>query len=105
MVTEIVVALVALLALMIHVAGIYFAVQAVMISRTPQAAIGWGFALVVCPYLAIPLFLVFGESRFSGYALAGQDRHEELDAGLRQAQRALTPFRASFPEKYSDVER
>jgi cardiolipin synthase A/B len=105
MFTQILVTLLLLVAMMIHAAGIYFAVQAVMISRTPQAAIGWGFALAICPYVAIPLFLIFGESRFSGYTLAGQDRHEELDAGLRQAQRALTPFRSSFPSKYSDAER
>ena len=104
MFTQILVTLLVLVAVMIHAAGIYLAIQAVMISRTPQAAIGWGFALVICPYVAIPLFLIFGESRFSGYTLAGQDRHEELDAGLRQAQRALTPFRTSFPGKYSDAE-
>lgn len=105
MFTQILFTLVLLVSVMIHAAGIYFALQALMISRTPQAAIGWGLALAVCPYLAIPLFLIFGESRFSGYTLAGQDRHEELDAGLRQAQRALTPFRCAFPSKYSDAER
>lgn len=105
MFTQILVTLVVLVSVMFHAAGIYFAIQAVMISRTPQASIGWGLALVICPYVAIPLFLVFGESKFSGYTLAGQDRHEELDAGLRQAQRALTPFRSSFLSKYSDAER
>ena len=104
MFTQILVAIGLVVAVLFHTAGIYFAIQAVMISRTPQAAIGWGFALVICPYLAIPLFLIFGESRFSGYTLAGQDRHEELDAALRQAQRALTPFRTSFVTKYSDAE-
>jgi cardiolipin synthase len=105
MFTQILITLVVLVSMMIHAAGIYFALQAIMISRTPQAAIGWGFALVICPYIAIPLFLIFGESRFSGYTLAGQDRQEELDAALRQAQRAMTPFRAAFPAKYSDAER
>jgi cardiolipin synthase len=105
MFTQILVTLVVLVSMMIHAAGIYFALQAIMISRTPQASIGWGFALVICPYIAIPLFLIFGESRFSGYTLAGQNRQEELDAGLRQAQRALTPFRTPLPSKYSDAER
>ena len=99
MFTQILVAIGLVVALLFHTAGIYFAIQSVMISRTPQAAIGWGFALVICPYVAIPLFLIFGESRLSGYTLAGQDRHEELDAALRQAQRALTPFRTSFVTK------
>lgn len=105
MFTQILVILAVLVSVMFHAAGIYFAIQAVMISRTPQASIGWGLALVICPYVAIPLFLVFGESKFSGYTLAGQNRHEELEAGLRQAQRALTPFRSSFLRKYSDAER
>ena len=105
MFTEILVAIGLLVVLLCHTAGIYFAIQAVMISRTPQAAIGWALALVICPYVGIPVFLIFGESRFSGYTLAGQDRHEELDAALRQAQRALTPFRAPFQSKYSDAER
>ncbi len=105
MFTQILVILAVLVSVMFHAAGIYFAIQAVMISRTPQASIGWGLALVICPYVAIPLFLVFGESKFSGYTLAGQNRHEELEAGLRQAQRALTPFRSSFLSKYSDAER
>ncbi|MGB8466054.1 MAG: phospholipase D-like domain-containing protein, partial [Terrimicrobiaceae bacterium] len=105
MVTGILVALVFLLVVMVHAAGIYFGIQAVLISRTPQAAIGWALALVFCPYLAIPVFLVFGESRFSGYTLAGAQGHAELDAVLRQAQRALAPFRSAFLEKYSDAER
>ena len=66
MFTEILVALTVLLTVTFHAAGIYFGIQAVLISRTPQAAVGWGLALVICPYIAIPLFLVFGESRFSG---------------------------------------
>jgi cardiolipin synthase A/B len=105
MFTQFLVAIGLVVAVLFHTAGIYFAIQAVMISRTPQAAIGWAFALAICPYLAIPLFLIFGESRFSGYTLAGQNRHEELDAALRQAQRALTPVRTSFVTKYSDAEQ
>ena len=105
MFTEILVALAVLLTVTFHAAGVYFGIQAVLISRTPQAAVGWGLALVICPYLAIPLFLVFGESRFSGYTLAGGEGHAELAAGLRQAQRALAPFRAPFLDKYADAER
>ena len=105
MFTEILVALTLLVTLTFHAAGIYFGIQAILISRTPQAAVGWGLALVFIPYVAIPLFLIFGESRFTGYTLAGSEEHRELDAALKQAQRALTPFRSSLLEKYSDAER
>ena len=105
MFAEVFVALAVLATVLFHTAGVYFGIQAVMISRTPQAAIGWGLALVFVPYIAIPLFLVFGESRFSGYTLAGAEGNAELDAAIRQAQRALAPFRSPFLEKYSDAER
>ncbi len=87
-----------------QVAGIYFAIQAVMISRTPQASIGWGLVLVVFPYLGIPLFLVFGESRFSGYVLAGSGQEKDLDDALERTCRALEPFAVHLQEKYSDAE-
>ena len=105
MFAEVFVALAVLASVLFHTAGVYFGIQAVMISRTPQAAIGWGLALVFVPYVAIPMFLVFGESRFSGYTLAGAEGNAELDAAIRQAQRALAPFRSPFLEKYSDAER
>ncbi|MEO6759656.1 MAG: phospholipase D-like domain-containing protein, partial [Saprospiraceae bacterium] len=87
-----------------HVIGILCAVQAVMISRTPQAAIGWGFSLVIFPYLAIPLFLIFGESRFPGYTLAGKRKNLGLDDILERTQRATAPFRSAFPKKYLDAQ-
>jgi cardiolipin synthase A/B len=88
-----------------QVAGIYLALQAVMISRTPQASIAWGMGLVFFPYLTIPLFLVFGESRFSGYHLAGKKSCPALDEYLEKTRKALEPFRASFSGKYADAQK
>ena len=97
-----------------QVVGIYCAVKAVLISRTPQAAIGWALALVICPYLAIPIFLIFGESRFSGYVAAtqqsdyaetGRKQNAKLDAELLRIQLALKGFEAHLPGKYADCER
>ena len=105
MIPEFVAALISLVVLLAHAVGIYLAVRAIMISRTPQAAIGWAFALAIVPYLAIPLFLVFGESRLPGYILAGSGMRAELDDSLQAAARALEPFKNPFPEKYADAER
>ncbi len=88
-----------------QLAGLCFAVRALMISRTPQAAIGWGLALAVFPYVAIPLFLIFGESKFSGYLRGGRGQSVELDAVWRSAQQAMEPFRTNFLEKYSDAQK
>jgi len=91
--------------LLVQIVGIFYAVYAIMISRTPQAAIGWSLALVVFPFLAIPLFLVFGESKFSGYINAGTGKVPDLDRALEETAAALEPYQSSFPEKYLDAER
>ncbi len=103
--TEFVALVISAVTIVLHTIGALLALRAVMISRTPQAAIGWGMGLLVFPALTIPLFLVFGESRFSGYALAGSGENRELDAALERTQLALKPFQAHLIEKYRDAEQ
>ena len=105
MISESVAFVIGLVTLAFQIGGIYFAVKAVMISRTPQASIAWGLALVIFPYAAIPLFLIFGESRFSGYSLAGSGAVPELDAAFRKVQEGIARFRKDFPAKYSDADQ
>ena len=88
------VSLYAFLTVVIELAGIFLALQAVLIARTPQSAIGWAIALVIVPVIAIPLFLVFGESRFSGYTRAGTGGSAALDEALRVTGRHLDGYRA-----------
>ncbi len=94
-----------LVTLAFQIAGIYFAIKAVMISRTPQASIAWGMALVIFPYLAIPLFLIFGESKFSGYTMAGTGKVPALDAALKRVQKGIAEFSTEFPLKYRDADQ
>ncbi len=94
-----------LVTLVFQIGGIYFAIKAVMISRTPQASIAWGLALIIFPYLAIPLFLIFGESRFSGYAMAGTGEVPQLDAALKRVQEGIAGFQTTFPPKYRDADQ
>ncbi len=67
----------------LEIVAVVLALRAILIARTPQSAIGWCIALVVFPIVAIPLFLIFGESRFSGYTRAGEGRCPELDEAHR----------------------
>jgi cardiolipin synthase len=90
------------LAILLHGAGVLCAFQAILISRTPQAAIGWSLGLVLFPYLAIPLFLVFGGSTFRGYKLAGRSDDPALAAVLEKARAALAPHTSDLTEKYRD---
>lgn len=59
--------LLGLILLGIHALGLLSAGFAVMETRTPQGAIAWTIALISFPYLALPLYWVFGRSRFVGY--------------------------------------
>ena len=86
----------AVITLLIEVGGVLLALRAILMARTPQSAIGWGIALVVLPVVAIPLFLVFGESRFSGYVRAGKGVSAALDEALRATVRHLDGYRAAF---------
>lgn len=90
--------------IVIQVAGILHALHAIMHARTPQSAIGWGLALVMLPYVAIPLYWVFGESRFAGYTLAGGGC-PDLDRATRELKAAVAPFEEDFSEKHRDAAR
>jgi len=90
--------------LLLQLAGIWYAVNAVMTARTPQSAIGWGFALVVLPVVAIPIFWVFGQSKFSGYLSIGAAAAPHLDAAAARTMENVSAFRSSVSHKYSDAE-
>ena len=61
---------VAVAASFIHAVGIITAGHAVMKTRTSQGAIAWALALIGMPYVALPLYWVFGRDRFMGYVAA-----------------------------------
>lgn len=47
-----------------HLVGLYLAINALFQSRTPQGALAWFIGLIGFPFLAIPLFIVFGRRRY-----------------------------------------
>jgi len=79
--------------------------RAIMVARTPQAAIAWAFALAVLPLVAIPLFLIFGDSRFVGYTLAGKGGVKELKHARDTLIKELEPFKVSTPDQWQQAAR
>lgn len=53
--------------LAIHVLGIVTAIDALYLSRSSQGALAWGIFLITFPYLALPIYWIFGRARFRGY--------------------------------------
>lgn len=95
----------AVITILLEAIAVVLALRAILIARTPQSAVGWCIGLLVFPIVAIPLFLVFGESRFSGYTRAGTGGSPELDQALSETARYLEPFRASIPHPFLDGAR
>jgi cardiolipin synthase len=58
--------------------GILAAFHAVMTAKTSQGAIAWGISLVTFPWLALPLYAVFGRSKFHGYVLLRHVKDERI---------------------------
>lgn len=88
----------------VYVAGVLFALEAVMKARTPQGAIAWGVALASFPFLAVPLYLFLGRNRFQGMVEAYEENAEDLDRLAEDVGRALEPFTAP-PSGLGDVRR
>lgn len=49
------------------VLGILSALDAVMTARTPQGSTAWAIALISMPYVALPLYWIFGRAHFDDY--------------------------------------
>lgn len=95
----------AALTLLIEVLGIFLAMRAILIARTPQSAIAWAGVLIILPVLGIPLFLVFGESRFAGYRLAASSPSGALHDALRLVIRHLDGHKRAFQGLFSEPGR
>jgi cardiolipin synthase len=87
-----------LLAGFIHLSGIASALHAAVRTRTAQGAVAWSISLLTFPYLALPLYWVFGRGKFHGYVAArrsGDLKIHSVAAALREriegGQRALLP--------------
>ncbi|HLJ73346.1 MAG TPA: cardiolipin synthase [Thermoanaerobaculia bacterium] len=73
----------------IQILGILSAIRAVMDARTPQGASAWAIALIAFPYVALPLFWVFGKRKFEGYVIERRSAQAESSPIVAQARQAL----------------
>jgi cardiolipin synthase len=67
------------------------AIEAVMKARTSQGAIAWVMSLIAFPLLTVPIYLVFGRNRFTGYL-------EQRDFIEAESQRLLRETRGNVAE-------
>lgn len=80
---------------LLELAAIFAATHAVMNVRTAQGAIAWLLALVTMPFIALPLYAVFGRRRFIGYVAARRAGDAAIEKAASQlAGEAGEPFRS-----------
>ena len=89
----------------LEVVGFLLAMRAILIARTPQSAIAWACGLVIVPIVTIPLFLIFGQSRFAGYTLAGSSGSQKLDEAFKSIIRHLDGYQAEFTGPFREAAR
>lgn len=78
--------------LLLYGLGTLAAIDALWQGRTAQGTVAWCLALIATPFIAIPLYLLFGSRRFHGYLRARKHDHEDLNRCADLAQKALAPW-------------
>lgn len=66
--------------LLLEIAAIIAAIEALLNARTSQGAIAWMLFLVMFPFLGLPIYLILGGRKFSGYV----DARRSGDAPLQE---------------------
>jgi len=94
--------------LIAHVLGLASALSVLMSGRTPRGTVAWIGALVLVPYLAVPLYWLFGRYRLPEYLTARHGEEFPVLAGIEDilAGRERTlPESAACPPSFSVLER
>lgn len=88
---------------LVHLAGFYCAYRAIVRTRTAQGAIAWAVSLIVLPYVAVPLYVVFGRRKFVGYVEARQRGDLEINRVAMELKGHEAEFRTPFDEGAREV--
>jgi len=95
--------LLAIVYLVIELTGIYYAVHAILNTRTSQAAIAWAITLVTMPIVVLPLYWIFGNSRFYAYMESFRQSSLEHIDKARQVFQEIELYHVDSIEGLEDV--
>ncbi len=82
-----------------YVLGIFCACYAILSSRTPQGATAWVFALLSFPLVTVPVFLIFGRSKFQGY----NSKRKLMDFKVQQEFERLKAIEAGYIPQSDEI--
>lgn len=69
--------------------GAIHAAHAVLTARSPEGSIAWALSLIFFPWLAVPLYWIFGRNKFDQYAEVIRESIKEQRPMLLSARKAL----------------
>ncbi|PID54798.1 MAG: cardiolipin synthase [Gammaproteobacteria bacterium] len=75
-----------------YVLAILSVLRALRSTRTSQGAIAWILSLLTIPYIAIPLYWIFGRNKFAGYYQQRETLEKENRHLVDQSSNALAEF-------------
>ncbi len=75
--------------------GIILAYHAIHNVRTAQGTVAWCVALVSFPFVAIPLYLIFGRNKFYGYLEALRKAQEKYGYEIERFNRDMKSYQVS----------
>lgn len=88
--------------LLFQVTGLISSVHAILNTRTAQGAIAWVVSLNTLPVITVPIYWVFGRSRFEGYVNALKDSSLFMEEKKQRAHEAFAPFVVPGPEDFPE---
>ncbi|MGI0486710.1 cardiolipin synthase [Pantanalinema rosaneae CENA516] len=89
----------------VHTLGVLTAAHAVMQVRSSQGAIAWGMSLITFPWLALPLYWVFGRNHFLGYQEAMRRVYIQHHERIHEIYRQLKTHQVSLPEPLTSLDQ
>ena len=91
-----------------HLIGVASAARALFTARSPQGAMAWVMAMITFPYVAVPLYWIFGRNRFQGYVASrrqGDRVVDRLAPELNAARAFPDPHAPGVPGLFPVLER
>lgn len=81
---------------LVELTALWFAYRSLQVARTPQAAMGWVIFFLTLPFLAVPLWVVLGQSRFPQKVTTRRELRGVVRR-IRDEKRRFSPTSGSDP--------
>jgi len=88
--------------LLFQAIGLVSSVHAILNTRTAQGAIAWVVSLNTLPLITVPIYWVFGRSKFEGYVNAFKNSSLFMDEKRQQAHETFASFVVPCPDDFPE---